>query len=337
MGITRAQGARRKGRGNPSVPLHPAPRPLPLRPLRPAPCASRLRFPDVIVVGAGPAGLAAAVQLVRQGIDCVVLEKDRPGGQIATANLVENYLGLYRLSGADIAGLFVKHAMNAGVSIIRAEVRAISKGVPFIVATTKGAWRSRAVVVATGAAPNELDNTGGSVDYDTKDLAIFRGRNVVVLGSGDAAFDRALRIRPVASAVRIICRGKPSALPLLIQRCRKAKIKVVTDAGEPAVRFEAGGFLVRTQKGTFRAERLLSSLGKTARPPALPRPLAGLAPMFPDGRTKVPGLFLVGDLVSGRDRYLSIATGMGIAAAMAIGQWFKKGNGVEVGRAASWK
>ena len=289
------------------------------------------------MVGAGPAGLAAAVQLVRQGIGCVVLEKDRPGGQIATANMVENYLGLYRLPGADIARLFVKHAMNAGVRVVRTEVLRISGRRPFIISTTRGQWRCRAVVVASGAVPNELESPGGAVDYDTKDPALFRGREVLVLGSGDAAFDSALRIRPEAASVRILCRGKPSALPLLVVRCRKAGIRIVEDAGEPAVRFGDGGFEVQTRKGTYRADRLLASIGKTARPPALPRPLEGLAPAFPDGRTRLPGLYLVGDLVSGRNRYLSIATGMGIAAAMAIGEWFIKENGIGAGRAATWK
>jgi thioredoxin reductase len=284
-----------------------------------------VRSCEAVVVGAGPAGLAAAVQLVRQGVGTVVFEKGRPGGQIATANLVENYLGLHRLPGPDIARLFVKHAMNAGVRIVRAEVLAVSGRGPFAVSTSKGRWRCRAVVVATGAVPRELSDAGGAVDYDTDDLDAFRGKSVLVLGSGDAAFDRALRIRTVAASVRIICRARPSALALLVSRCRKAGIPVVTDAGEPRIAFPAGRFEVRTRHGTFRADRLLASVGKTARSPGLPKPLEALAPAFPDGRTTVPGLWLIGDLVSGRDRYLSVATGMGIAAAMAIGEWLKNG------------
>ena len=285
--------------------------------------ASR-RSADAIVVGAGPAGLAAAVQLTRQGIDTVVLEKDRPGGQIATANRVENYLGLFGIAGPEIARLFVRHAMNAGVRIVKADVAAVTGRGPFAIRTDRGDWRARAVVVATGAAPRELAGADGVVDYDTGDLDAFRGRSVLVLGSGDAAFDRALRIGPVASSVRIICRGKPTALPLLILRCRKASIPVVEDAGEPRVRMAGLRFEVGTRKGTLTADRLLASIGKTARPPGLPRPIEKLAPALPDGRTTVPGLWLVGDLVSGRERYLSTATGMGLSAAMAVGEWFKK-------------
>ena len=292
---------------------------------------------SVVVVGAGPAGLAAAVQLVRQGLFTVVLEKDRPGGQIATANLVENYLGLYRLPGAEVARLFVRHALNAGVRIVRAEALGVSGRRPFRVSTSKGEWRSRAVVVATGAVPNELARIGGAVDYDTKALNDFRGTAVLILGSGDAAFDRALRIRPVAASVRILCRGKPSALPLLVSRCKKEGIPLITGAGDPRVRFSAGRFEVRTRHGTFWADRLLASIGKTGRPPVLPGPFEKLAPAFPSGRTTVPGLFLIGDLVSGRDRYLSVATGMGIAAAMAVGEWLKNGKRIGAGRARSWK
>jgi len=317
-----------KGRTNPSSPST-------LPPLHPSTPVSR--SVSVVVVGAGPAGLAAAVQLVRQGLSTVVLEKDRPGGQIATANLVENYLGLNRLPGAEVARMFVRHAMNAGVRIVRAEVQRIWGHGPFTVSTTEGRWRARAVVVATGAVPRHLAKAKDAVDYDTGDLDVFRQRTVLVLGSGDAAFDRALRILPVAASVRIMCRGKPSALPILVSRCRKEGIPLVAEAGEPRIRFTAGRFEVRTRKGTFRADRLLACVGKTGQPPILPRPLEKLAPAFPSGRTTVPGLCLIGDLVSGQDRYLSVATGMGIAAAMAVGEWLKNGKHNRVGRARSWK
>jgi thioredoxin reductase (NADPH) len=304
--------------------------PFTLPPIHPSTPVSRTV--SVVVIGAGPAGLAAAVQLVRMGIKTIVFEKDRPGGQISTANLVENYLGLYGLPGVEIARLFVRHAMNAGVKMVRADVSSVTGRRPFTVRSDKGSWRARAVVVATGAVPRELQGTGGPVDYDTKDLGAFKGRSVIVLGSGDAAFDRALRIRPVASSVRIICRGKPSALPLLITRCRNAGIPIVASSGQPAVRVAAGRFELRTRKGIFQAERLLASIGKTARTPSLPKALEKLSPAFPDGRTTVPGLWVVGDLASGRDRYLSVATGMGLSAAMAIGEWLKKGKGVGGGR-----
>lgn len=283
----------------------------------------RPRSTDVIVVGAGPAGLAAAVQLVRQGIDTIVLEKHRPGGQVATANLVENYLGLYRLPGGDIARLFVRHAIRAGVRIVRAEVLKIARRGHFVLQTSKGEWGARAVVVATGAVPRVLEGAGGAVDYDTNDLPDFRGKRVAVLGSGDAAFDRALRIVGVAASVRILCRGAPSALPLLVERCRRAGVSVVVGAGEPGISIRGRAVHVRTLKGDFRADRLVASIGKKPAAPILPWPLGRLKPAFPDGRTTMAGLYVIGDLASGRDRYLSVATGMGVASAMHIGRYLR--------------
>ena len=280
--------------------------------------------------------MAAAVQLVRQGIDTILFEKNRPGGQVATANLVENYLGLYRLPGDELARLFVRHAIRAGVRIIRAEVLGIARRREFVLQTSEGEWRARAVVVATGAVPRVLEGAGGAVDYDTNDLSDFRGKRVGVLGSGDAAFDRALRIVLVAASVRIFCRGAPSALPLLVERCRRAGVSVAVGSGEPKIVVRDGAIRVRTLKGDFRADRLVASIGKEPQSPILPWPLGRLKPAFPDGRTTMAGLYVIGDLASGRDRYLSVATGMGVASAMHIGRYLRMGKKFP-GEARGWK
>lgn len=297
----------------------------------------RPRSVDAVVVGAGPAGLAAAVQLTRQGIDTVVFEKDRPGGQVATANLVENYLGLYRLPGAEIARLFVRHALNAGVRIRNAEVLGIRNRGRFLLRTTMGPWKARAVVLATGAVPVELAGAPPSVQYDTRAMEDFKGKRTVILGGGDAAFDRALRVNRVSSSVTVICRGKPSALPLLLDRCRESSITVVTDGGEPVISRGGGVIEVRTRKGSFCADVLVASIGKRADASGLLGTRAPLEPAFPDGHTRVPGLYVIGDLASGRHRYLSVATAMGVAAAEHATDFIRKGRGKTAKEGYSWK
>ena len=289
------------------------------------------------MVGAGPAGLAAAVQLTRQGIDTVVFEKDRPGGQVATANLVENYLGLYRLPGVEVARLFVRHALNAGVRIRKAQVLGIAiRGKFLLLRTTLGPWKARAVVMATGAVPIELEGAPAAVEYDTGALDDFNGKRTIILGGGDAAFDRALRVRPASSSVTVICRGKPSAIPLLITRCRKASIKVVSDAGEPVIAKRGGCVTVRTKKGSFCADVLVASIGKRADASGLVHTRARLEPAFPDGHTGIPGLYVIGDLASGRYRYLSVATAMGVAAAEHAGRFLRKDGGIRIKEGDAW-
>jgi len=292
-------------------------------------------------VGAGPAGLAAALQLGRQGVRTVLLEKGRPGGQVLTANRVENYLGLPPVPGAQLAALFVRQALRAGVRIVRSEALEIGCGATFEVRTAGGAvYRARVVVLATGALPRKLDGLAaqaeGKVRYDTDDLESFRDKKAIVLGGGDAALDRALRLKAVCSSIRVVSRGSITALPALVDDCRRAGVKMVQDAGKWDVRQRSGGLSVRTGKGNFLADMVLASIGKEPHSPLLPRPLEELRPSFPCGETTLPGLYVIGDLAAGRYRQLSVATGMGVASAMHAGEYLKRRYGVQA-KGNPWK
>jgi len=295
---------------------------------------------DVAIVGAGPAGLAAAVQLARQGVRAAVFERGVPGGQIMTANRVDNYLGLPGLEGRELARRFLAHARRLGVRIVREEVLGLFAGKRFAVRTARRVLRVNAVMVATGARPRRAEGLGEGagprIKYDTRELEDFRGKDAVILGGGDAALDRALRLQHVCRQIRVLSRESLTAHPGLVSECRRGGIMMVQGVGKWNVRIEKGGFVVSTHKGSYSADVVLASLGKEPRNALLPERIRRVAPSFPAGATTMPGLYLIGDIAAGRYRQASVAAGMGVAAAMHAADYLRRTHGVRVEEGRGW-
>jgi thioredoxin reductase (NADPH) len=290
----------------------------------------RLRTSDALVVGAGPAGLTAAIQLVRQGIQTVVLEKGSPGGQIRTANIVENYPGMHGMSGKEVAEEFVRHADIIGVNIRNEEVLGIHRDLTVV--TNMGQWHARVVIAATGAAPLRIGVGAKDALVELERPGELKGKNVFILGGGDAAFDRALRLKGIASSVTIICRAGTSALELLVGRARKAGVRVVRDAGTVKPITSGKGVQILTGKGVFSGDALLLCIGKRPDLSILPRPLEKLSVHRLTGETNIGGLFIVGDAMTGDYRQLGTAVGTALAAAMRAGKYLKDKYSIRVTR-----
>ncbi|MGQ9583032.1 MAG: NAD(P)/FAD-dependent oxidoreductase [Thermoplasmatota archaeon] len=269
---------------------------------------------DAVVVGAGPAGLSAALQLVREGRKALVIERGRPGGQLLAAGLVENYPGVRPLAGGALARRFLRSAREAGVRVVRGEVLGLSGRGPFRVLTSGGVLRARVVVAATGAQPRGL--WGLPSVYEVQDVRKYRGLRVAVIGCGDAALDSALRLRGAGARVTVFCRSGPRALPLLVERCSRAGVKVLHRSAARAVRRVGERLIVESDVGETEVDVALSAVGKEPRTGVLPLPIGRLRPHPLSGRTTVPGLYVVGDAASGRFRQVAVAAGMGVAAAM---------------------
>ena len=288
---------------------------------------------EVVVVGGGPAGMACAIQLHRADVDVLLLERDRPGGLLRTAMLVENYPGFARgISGRELAELMAAQMKRLRVGWRRTEVSGVEPcDDGFMVATAGDEIRARRLVLATGTRsrrlglPHEEGLRRSRLLVDRSDLiedAAWDGAEVAIIGGGDAALDQALRITALGARARIFMRSPLSrALPLLERRVHEHSIPVISSARlESLERHEDRLALVVERRGireSVMSDRVMACIGRV---PELAC-LDGLALEGTDdinGRTSVDGCYLVGDVRRGICRQVSTAVGDGMAAAMDI-------------------
>jgi len=172
-------------------------------------------FYDVIIIGGGPAGLTAALYLARARYRVLVMEKEQFGGQITITAEVVNYPGVESGSGEAITGTMRRQAQRFGAEFLLAEVESVElQGEEKIIRTTRGEYRSFAVIIATGANPRsigfdgEAEFKGRGVAYcATCDGEFFTGLDVFVVGGGFAAAEEAVFLTKYARQVTVLVRG----------------------------------------------------------------------------------------------------------------------------------
>ncbi|MDO4218904.1 MAG: thioredoxin-disulfide reductase [Synergistaceae bacterium] len=171
---------------------------------------------DVAIIGAGPAGLTAAVYARRAGLTTVVIEKTVAGGQINITDEIENWPGTQKMKGSDLGRSFKEHALSFGVELLMTEVKRIEKTQyekKKIVVTTDGEIEAGSVILATGAhfkklgVKGEAEFTGMGVSYCAVcDAPFFEGLSVAVVGGGNVAVEEACYLTNFANKVYIIHR-----------------------------------------------------------------------------------------------------------------------------------
>jgi len=299
------------------------------------PEADRDSLWDLLVVGAGPAGLAAAAYGARAGLRTLVLERGTPGGQIATVDLVENYPGFPEgLAGWELAERLRGQAERFGAHIVAGEVGGDGFDLVSPLKTVLGR-KGRAVVLATGAAPRKLDVPGEDrlrgrgVSYcATCDGAFFRGRRVTVIGGGDSALTEALYLSRVAAWVTIVHRRDSfRAVADLVQRV-KARSNVDVLWNKVVVGIEGGDKVqaVRLRDVRNGGEQTLETDGVFIYVGLEPATdfLKGTVDLDPDGyirtdeflRTNLPFVYAAGDVRRKSLRQVVTAVADGALAAM---------------------
>lgn len=170
---------------------------------------------DLLIIGAGPAGLTAAIYARRAGLESVVIEKEGVGGQMTQTYEIDNYPGLLHISGMDLGNKMKEHAKELGVPFVYDEITRIDKsGTYYRVLLESGEiYECKGVIIATGAThaklnvPGEDRLAGAGVSYcATCDGAFFKDRDVAVVGGGDVAIEDAIFLSRIARNVTLIHR-----------------------------------------------------------------------------------------------------------------------------------
>ncbi len=171
-----------------------------------------MEYADILILGAGCAGLAAGLYGARAGKRTVILERQSPGGQAALTAQIENYPGLPTSDGVTLTRCMAAQAEQAGARIVTAKVEAVEPERRWV-RTDGGEYTAGALIIATGAEPRKLGIPGEErffgrgVSYcATCDGFAYRGRETIVVGGGNSACEEALHLAGIASRVRLLVR-----------------------------------------------------------------------------------------------------------------------------------
>ncbi len=300
---------------------------------------------DLVIVGSGPAGLAAAIYAERARLETLVIEKGMvSGGQVLTTYEVDNYPGLPGVGGYDLGTKFREHADHLGAQFAEDEVVRIEDTGEFKrVVCAHATYEARAVILATGAShrklrvPGEEELAGMGVSYcATCDGAFFRKKVTAVVGGGDVALEDAIFLSRMCEKVYLIHRRDElrGAKSLQEQVFAQEKIEVIWDT------------VVDEIQGTDRVEGLLVRNVKTGEARELPvsgvfiavgitpasQAFEGLVEMDhgyikagEDCRTSCPGIFAAGDVRTKPLRQIITAAADGANAVTSVERYLMEG------------
>lgn len=304
---------------------------------------------DVVIVGGGPAGLAAAVYCSRALLKTAVISKSF-GGQILDAPKIENYPGFVSISGEELAERFVRHAEHFGADLVEAQVYSIKKQEGwFLIETSAGNTRAKALIYAAGSThrrlevPGEAELAGKGVSYCAVcDAALFKDKVVAVVGGGNTAFTDAEVLVQHARKVYIIHRRKAfRAEPVLVERVKEREnvevlvpyVVVRIEGDQKVERIVIRNVETREERG-LDVDGVFVSVGMEPNTYLL-EPLGvrldekGYVITNPDMSTNVPGLFAAGDVARGCGDIHQIVTAAakGVVAALSAYRYIKKSGG----------
>lgn len=294
---------------------------------------------DVIIIGAGPAGMTAAVYTSRANLSTLMIERGIPGGQMANTEDVENYPGFESILGPELSNKMFEHAKKFGAEYAYGDIKEVVDGKEYkVVKAGSKEYKARAVIIAAGAeykkigVPGEKELGGRGVSYCAVcDGAFFKGKELVVVGGGDSAVEEGVYLTRFASKVTIVHRrDKLRAQSILQARAfDNEKVHFLWNKTVKEIHEENGKVgnvtLVDTVTGEeseFKTDGVFIYIGMLP----LSKPFENLGITNEEGyietndrmETKVEGIFAAGDIREKSLRQIVTATGDGSIAAQSV-------------------
>jgi thioredoxin reductase (NADPH) len=290
---------------------------------------------DVLIIGAGPAGLAAGIYARRAGLSCAVLEKGVPGGQVLTSPMIENYPGFPEIPGMKLMDQMAEHAkryvdIREGEEVVR-----VRSGERFEVSTHSARYHSKALILATGSTHRKLGvkgeegMVGRGVSYcATCDGFFYKGKVAMVVGGGNTALTDALFLHSIDCKVTVVHRRDEFRADRHLQDSLAARgISVLFDTvvdeivgdgevtGVKLKNLKTGVVETKAVNGVFVAVGEVPS-NQLAAELGLAMDISGFVVVDRSFRTSVPFVYAAGDL-SGGIRQIVAAVHGGAAAALS--------------------
>ncbi len=299
---------------------------------------------EVLIIGAGPAGMTAAIYAARAGYKTAVLEHGVPGGQAATTDMIENYPGFPEgISGPELMMKFFEQTQTFGVEMIYEQVQSVElDGAIKRVTTDKQTIEAKAVVIASGAKPralgvaNEGRLRGRGVSYcATCDGFFFKDQPVAVVGGGDTAVEEAMYLTKMCSSVTLIHRRDELRANKLAQSRALAneKLNIIYDTvvDEIIGDDKVSQLKLRNKKtdetSTLDINGVFIFVGYLPNnaffPPELEVNEQGYIVTDDEMATNIPGVFAVGDVRQKKLRQVTTAVGDGGAVMHGIEEYFR--------------
>lgn len=301
---------------------------------------------DVIIAGAGPAGMTAAVYTSRANMSTLMIERGIPGGQMANTEDIENYPGFESILGPELSTKMFEHAKKFGAEYQYGDIKEIVDGYPYkTVKVGDKEYKAKSVIIATGAehrelgVPGEKEFSGRGVSYCAVcDGAFFRGKELVVVGGGDSAVEEGVFLTRFATKVTIIHRRDELRAQKILQKraFENEKVDFIWDTEVKEIRGEGvvKSVLLHNKKTgeetEFKTDGVfiyvgMDPLSSAAKNLGITNE-AGYIETDERMATRVPGIFAAGDVREKTLRQVVTATGDGAQAALSAQHYVEELN-----------
>ena len=282
---------------------------------------------DIIIIGAGPGGLTAAIYAKRANLSCAIIEKGAPGGQIINSYSVENYPGIGQISGVDLAMQMYNQVVSLEVPFIFEEVKEIKDH--FVVVTNDGEYEASSVIIATGQSPkrlhleNEEKMLGRGISFCAIcDGSFYKNKDVIVVGGGNSAIEESLYLSSICKNVYVLVRNQLRADELIAKELKeKENVKIMLNTKPLEYLFDDSFLGIKTNNGEILASGCFLYVGNVPNTSFVPEEIKdeyGYIITDLHMETKIKGLYAVGDCREKELRQIVTATSDGAIAASTI-------------------